>query len=638
MVFHIGSERLNCANFAVPPGLDVRPPGSSLISYGSCELLDSAHLSVPPCINLAPPIGCLVRNRRSELFYFTYLARPPGLSVVPPGSSVVFHIGSERLNCANFAVPPCTNVRPPLRSGVFYAYGELNQVKPFKGFRKRVKDVFLHPFTDCLKRLENTAQQTFHDEYANFLHHGRWRLDTKQVFEPLDKGVYNMGFNPSTRVCKELCESLCEPCPHIGSGLFDGSPFFFTQKGVAEWVNNVFRNPASNIKKRFTNEVQQVQTRLFPVLSGNFAVPPVLNIRTDVPKESAKKLYCGTDCCPKECENRGSDTSPVDVRYRGLDVLPEVFSHFRPIIPIQPFGSFIKGSLDTVTYLSCNQAPVQSTKQSQDEVKLQSEPAYNGSTNKGSIHFLKRTVNQFSHMLSDIMKVHRFQKPVCRLNSTVQAVADFMTYAVPVNTINNLIDFFAQKRTKAFPIGIIKRLFQLISKLTYVIVNGKFLKHGTIISSSATAASSIVLLHDNVQFINTSSSVTNFLCRFRSGTACTFQRVPIRGSVFLRRHKGRSAGQPGKQHIDDVQQGNNLVNHKVDCRGKCVDDRSSHSTKAIFEVGSTGSQPVHALCKSTTHEVAVLIEVVNTFFQCFCYLTQGETDCTVHGNTFQAIK
>ena len=160
---------------------------------------------------------------------------------------MIYNVCSKGLDCPDLFVPPCTDIRPPLCGSVLYAYCELNQVKVLKDFRQRVKDILLHPCTDCLKRLENTVQQTFRNVAANFLHHSRRGVDTEQVFEPLNKGVNDIGFNPATGVCKELCKSLCKPCPHIGSGLLNGSPLFFTQKGVAERVNDIGHAPVSNI-------------------------------------------------------------------------------------------------------------------------------------------------------------------------------------------------------------------------------------------------------------------------------------------------------------------------------------------------------------------------------------------------------
>ena len=552
---------------------------------------------------------------------------------------MVLHVGSEGLNCTNLVVPPSTDVRPPLCGGVLHAYGKLNQVNVLKGFHERVKDIGLNPGANSLKRLEDTTQQTFHDENANFLHHGRRRVDTEQVFEPLNKGVNDVGFNPATGVCKELRESLCEACPHIGSGLLDGSPLFFTQKGIAERVNNVGHTPVANIGQSFTDEFQQVQTRLLPILSGNLVVPPGLNVSTDVSKEAAKELYCGTNSRAKEGEDRGCDTCPVDVGYRGLDVFPEVGSHFRPVVAVQPFSSFIKGSLDTVTYLSCKLSPVDFSQCAQDEIKLQCEPPHDDPANEGHIHLLKRTVQHGCHVCAQFVEVYLLEEVVGGLYRSVDTPAQFATHGSIVNAVNDLIYLTANQRTQSFPVGVIESLFQLISKLTYAIVNGKFLKHGTVVCTAATAATAgVILLHDDVQFINTRGSVTDFLCSLCSGTASTCQRVTIGFCVLLRSRKSGSAGQPGEQHIDDVQEGNHLINNKVDCRGKCVNDRRSHSAQTILEVGRTCSQSVHALCESTAHEIAILIEVVNTFFQRLSQRTQGETDCTIHGNTFQATK
>ena len=215
-----------------------------------------------------------------------------------------------------------------------------------------------------------------------------------------------------------------------------------------------------------------------------------------------------------------------------------------------------------------------------------------------------------------------------------------MTYAIPVNAVYDLIDFAANQGSQFLPVRIVESLFQFIGKITDTVINGKFLKHGTVVSAPAatSTAACIILLHDDVQFVNASGCIPDFLCRLCSGTACLFQRVPIRSSVLLCRCKAGSARKPCEQHIDEVQQGYNLINHKVDCRGKRIDNRRSHSTQTVLEILPAGSKPVHALGECAAHDGAVLIEVVDTLLHGLCQLGEHKANGTVHSNSLHTVK
>ena len=157
-------------------------------------------------------------------------------------------------------------------------------------------------------------------------------------------------------------------------------------------------------------------------------------------------------------------------------------------------------------------------------------------------------------MLSDVRKIDCIKEPVCSLNTCVNPVANLLTYSCPVHTINNLIDLIANDSTQCFPVSAFKSLFQLVSELTYTVINGKFLKHRAVVSTTtATAACIIILLHDDVQFVNASSSIPDFLCRLCSRPASFRQGVTVRHSVLLRSRKHGSARKTGEQHIDVVQ-------------------------------------------------------------------------------------
>ena len=464
-------------------------------------------------------------------------------------------------------------------------------------------------------------------------------MDTEQVFNPRHERVNDVGFNPSTGVIEEIRDAFCKARPHITASLLYISPHVFTQQGSTEWVNDMVKNPRTDIHKSFTNRRQKVPSGFLPVLSRNFRIPPVLNVSTDTPKEPTKELNCGTDSRTKEGEYTGCNTAPVNVGYNFLDVCPKVFTHLRPVVAIKPLRSFVKCALDAIADLPGNQAPVKPAKRPKNEVELCSEPTDDNSTDEGSIHFFKRTVQHFSYVFTQIVEVHGFQEPIRSLNRSVNPVADFMTYAVPVDTINYLIDLTANQGSQFLPVRIVESLFQFIGKIANTVINGKFLKHGTVVSTTAaTSTACIILLHDDVQFVNARGCVTNFLCRFCSGTACLFQGVPVRGSVFLCRRKAGSTRKPCEQHIDEVQQGYNLINHKVDCRGKRIDNRRSHSAQTVLEILTAGSKPVHALGKCTAHDGTILIEVVDALPHGLCQLGEHEANGTVHGNPFHATK
>ena len=400
------------------------------------------------------------------------------------------------------------------------------------------------------------------------------------------------------------------------------------------------KNPCADIHKPFANRRQKVPSGFLPVLPRNFRIPPVLNVSANTAKEPAKELHCGTDSRTKEGEYTVCNTAPVNVGHNFLDVRPQVFTHLRPVVAVKPLRSFIKCALNAIAYLPGNQSPVKPAKRPKNEVKLHSEPADDNSSNKGSIHFFKRTVQHFSHVFTQIVEVHGFQEPVCGLNRSVNPVANLMTYAVPVDAVYNLIDLAANQGSQFLPVCIVESLFQFIGKITDTVINGKFLKHGTIVSAPAatSTAACIILLHDDIQFVNASGCVTNFLRRFCSGTACLFQRVPVRGSVLLCRRKAGSTRKPCEQHIDEVQQGYNLINHKVDCRGKRIDDRRSHSAQTVLEILPAGSKPVHTLGECTTHEGTVLIEVVDTLPHGLCQLGEHKANGTIHSNPLHATK
>ena len=48
-------------------------------------------------------------------------------------------------------------------------------------------------------------------------------------------------------------------------------------------------------------------------------------------------------------------------------------------------------------------------------------------------------------MITQILKVSRFQEPVCCLHSTVDSISNLLTEARPVNTIHDLIEFIAKE-------------------------------------------------------------------------------------------------------------------------------------------------------------------------------------------------
>ena len=497
-----------------------------------------------------------------------------------------------------------------------------------------------HPLANVLERGKNTIQQTFNNVSSDFSHHRRRRVDTEQVFNPRYERVNDVGFNPSTRVIEEISDAFCKARPHITASLLYISPHVFAQQGSTERVNDMVKNPRTDIHKSFANRRQKVPSGFLPVLPRNFRIPPVLNVSTDTAKEPAKELNCGTDSRAKKGEYAGCNTTPVNVGHNFLDVRPKVFAHLRPVVAFKPLRSFIKCAFDAIAYLSCKLSPVNSSQCAQDEIKLQCEPPHNDPTNEGSIHLLKRTVQHGCHVFTQLVEVHFLEEVVGGLHRSIDTPAQFATNGSVVNAVNDLIHLTANQSSQFLPVRIVESLFQFIGKIANTVINGKFLKHGTVVSTTAatSTAACIILLHDDVQFVNARGCVTNFLCRLCSGTACLFQRVPVRGSVLLCRRKAGSTRKPCEQHIDEVQQGYNFINHKVDCRGKRIDDRRSHSTKTVLEILSAGSKPVHALGECATHESAILIEVVDTLPHGLHQLGEHKANGTVHSNSLHTAK
>ena len=416
-------------------------------------------------------------------------------------------------------------------------------------------------------------------------------MDTEQTLEPLNEGSYNV---------------VTYPGYSVSESVFDTLP-----------------KASRNITATFFNLFGEI----------------LLNVSPHASKERTDELYTSGHSCTQRTEDTLCYTRPVNACEQVFNLLPKSSTQFRPVILVQPFKRFIKCSDKELSDFLADKSPVQFHQTADDNIRQNGKPLDKEFANVGEVHFLKCIVQQFGNMRSNIGEVDGIQQIVSGLHCAVHAPADFATHTSPVNAVNDFIDLAANQCTQGFPIGIFKRLFQLIGKLTHAIVNGKFLKHGTVVSATATTATAgIILLHDDVQFINARGSVLDFLCGLRRSAASTSQGVPVGFCVLLRSRKGGSAGQPGEQHIDIVQQGYNFANQKVDCWGNGVDDRRSHSTQTVLEIGSAGSQTIHALCESTAHEIAVLVEVVNTLFHCLNQFTQGKTDKAIHGNTLDGVE
>ena len=233
------------------------------------------------------------------------------------------------------------------------------------------------------------------------------------------------------------------------------------------------------------------------------------------------------------------------------------------------------------------------------------------------------------------IEVYCFQEVISSLDCTVKAIPKFAAHRTPVHRVQDFVDLSTQKCSKAFPVCIHKCFLQLISEITYGGINRHFLKHGTVVRcATSTAAPRLRIVRHHVQFIKTKDGLLQFFCR----TGRLPSRLSKRSRNLLRNGCGTLTSKPCKQHIDKVQQFNNLTNHKVDCRGKCIDDRSRHSAQAILEILTAGSQPVHTLCESTSHKGTILIEVVDTVLHGLRQLREHETNSTIHSNSLHAAK
>ena len=122
-----------------------------------------------------------------------------------------------------------------------------------------------------------------------------------------------------------------------------------------------------------------------------------------------------------------------------------------------------------------------------------------------------------------------------------------------------------------------------------------------------------VLLVDDVQFINTSGVTLDLIRSFLCGTRSLIKRIAIACTDLLSRSVCTAARQTGNKHIDQIQQAYDLTTQIVDCRGKCVDDRCSHSTQTVLEIKGVRCNTVHADSELTAHQIAVLVKVIYTF-------------------------
>ena len=297
--------------------------------------------------------------------------------------------------------------------------------------------------------------------------------------------------------------------------------------------------------------------------------------------------------------------------------MPEKASQFRPIVTVKPFSKFIIDTLDKLTDFLCYQSPVKRCKEAYYHVPDNGHLLYQKSAYVTEINFFQCPVKELCNTATYVGEIHRIKEPVRSLNSTVQRKAYLVSDTAPVNAIHNLIDLLTKESAKSFPVSIVKGFFQLVRKITDILINREFLKHGTVVSSTtpaATATRTVVgVVLDDIEFINTHGVGLDFINGFLCGTCRSVSRTAISGSYLLRSGKCAFARQPGDKHIYHVQKGGNLINEEVDCRGKCVDYGRSHSTQRVFKVLCACSQSVHTACELTIHECAVVVKVIDTF-------------------------
>ena len=496
----------------------------------------------------------------------------------------------------------------------------------------------LNPTANRLERGKYAVQQTFRDEPAQFFHDRRRACDTEQFLEPVHERVNDMLFQPPQRVREEVLDTFKQAVNDVLACFLDTRPRIFTQEGVAERVYDILHNPASDVEEAFAYGRQQVPGSFLPVLPLDFRVPPLLNICAQTTKKAAQELNCRPKGSPQECEETLGDTCEVNVRDSVLEFVVEQGSQFLPVVLVQPLRTLVKDSDNKVTETPRHQSPVQFRQETDDNIREDGHLLHQQSAYVLKVDFLKTAVEQFRKVLTYVGEVDSVQEPVGRLHGSVDTVADFVTQTRPVHRVHNLIDFLAQERTQLLPVCVVKRLFQLVGKVADIVINRQFFKHGTVVGSTATASTAApgvqVVLND-IEFVNTNGET---LEGFLRSAAYLVGSVTVGSFNLLRRRVGTLASQTGKKLVEQVEQCDDFIYHKVNRRGNSVDDRSGHSRQRVLEVQCAAGQVVHALGELRTHDGAVLVEVVDTLLKPLGQRGNRRTYRTIHSNPLQAGK
>ena len=567
-----------------------------MIGHPRPELFDLAYFARPPRLNVRPPRPCLVGYPSPELFNFAYLLAPPRFCVSPPCRRLIGYGSGKFLHLANLAAPPRLDVVPPVSSGVFHSRPELlyltNLVSPplFS-----VSPPSCSVILDVHKKLSYVACQ-----FANSV------------------------------------PTFFDLAPDIGTNFFYIVPFL-TQKGRHERVNNVVPYPFTDISQGFLKSVPEVAYGFSEIRTLNILIPPVGYVLCNATNEVSDKQGSRPYGSSQEGEETGCDTCVVDIGNKVLYLLPQQTTQFSPVMAIQPLRELVKDTLDKLTDFLCYQSPVKRCEEPDYHVPYNGHLLYQKSAYVTEINFFQCPVKELCNTATYVGEIHRIKEPVRSLNSTIQCKAYLMSDTAPVNAIHNLIDLLTQESTKSFPVSIVKGFTQFVRKVTDILVNREFLKHGTVVSSTTPAATTtrtvVGVVLDDIKFINTHGVGLNFVNGFLCGTRSTFSRTAIGGGYLLRSGKCAFARQPGDKHIYHVQKGSNLINEEVDCRGKCGDYGRSHSTQRVFKVLCACSQSVHTARKLSVHHSTVVVEVVDTLFEPLCDCRNRSTDSPVHGNT-----
>ena len=384
-------------------------------------------------------------------------------------------------------------------------------------------------------------------------------------------------------------------------------------EALYERVNDVGFNPIHCITERILDTLPKTRRDVSTTFL-NLSSEVCGNIFPYTLTEGTQQTYCCTQRRTQGSEHTGCNCTPINIGEYVLNAFPQRTSQFAPVVLADPFGYFVKRTDEELTNTLTDQCPVQICNCANYQIWDNGEPLDDQCAHIGGIPFLKTCVDQLSNMLADIIEINRVKEIIGSLDCSVDTEANLLADTAVVYAVNKFVDLCTNQCANGFPIGSVKRFPQTICKVTDLAVNGDFFKHRTVVgSTAATARTGVRGFLDDVQFINTSGVTLDLIRSFLCGTRSLIKRIAIACTDLLSRSVCTAARQTGNKHIDQIQQAYDLTTQIVDCRGKCVDDRCSHSTQTVLEVKGVRCNTVHADSELTAHQIAVLVKVIYTF-------------------------